>query len=110
MTDLAAKPGIRTVFIVSDGTGITAETFSHSILAQFEMKFRQVRIPFVDTVDKAHVAVGKINEAFHAEGVRPIVFTTLVDAEANRIVHQGPARPSWTCSRPSSSRWNANWG
>lgn len=91
MTDLAAKPGVRTVFIVSDGTGITAETFAHSILAQFEMKFRQVRIPFVDTIDKAHVAVGKINEAFNAEGVRPIVFTTLVDSEANQIVHRAKA-------------------
>ena len=91
MTDLAAKPGVRTVFIVSDGTGITAETFAHSILAQFEMKFRQVRIPFVDTVEKAHVAVGKINEAFNAEGVRPIVFTTLVDADANQIVHRAKA-------------------
>ena len=95
MTDLAAssanRTGVRTVFIVSDGTGITAETFSHSILAQFEMKFRQVRIPFVDTIDKAHVAVAKINEAFHAEGVKPIVFTTLVDAQANEIVHRAKA-------------------
>lgn len=99
MTDLAASSGtpaaarapVRTVFIVSDGTGITAETFNHSILAQFEMKFRQVRIPFVDTIDKAHVAVAKINEAFHAEGVKPIVFTTLVDAEANEIVHRAKA-------------------
>lgn len=95
MTDLAAaspnRTPVRTVFIVSDGTGITAETFSHSILAQFEMKFRQVRIPFVDTIDKAHVAVAKINEAFHAEGVKPIVFTTLVDAEASAIVHRAKA-------------------
>ena len=95
MTDLAAasanRAAVRTVFIVSDGTGITAETFAHSILAQFEMKFRQVRIPFVDTVEKAHVAVGKINEAFNAEGVRPIVFTTLVDADANQIVHRAKA-------------------
>lgn len=95
MTDLASasssRTPFRTVFIVSDGTGITAETFSHSILAQFEMKFRQVRIPFVDTIDKSHVAVAKINEAFHAEGVRPIVFTTLVDAEANEIVHRAKA-------------------
>jgi regulator of PEP synthase PpsR (kinase-PPPase family) len=95
MTDFATasanRTPFRTVFIVSDGTGITAETFSHSILAQFEMKFRQVRIPFVDTIDKAHVAVAKINEAFHAEGVRPIVFTTLVDAEANEIVHRAKA-------------------
>lgn len=67
------------------------KTFSHSILAQFEMKFRQVRIPFVDTIDKAHVAVSKINEAFNVEGVRPIVFTTLVLPRANEIVHRAKA-------------------
>jgi len=44
----------RIVFIVSDGTGITAENFSQSILAQFEATFRQVRIPFVDNSEKAH--------------------------------------------------------
>jgi regulator of PEP synthase PpsR (kinase-PPPase family) len=36
------------VFFVSDGTGITAETFGNAILAQFEIKFRHIRIPFVD--------------------------------------------------------------
>ena len=30
----------RTVFFVSDGTGITAETFGNSILAQFSAKPR----------------------------------------------------------------------
>jgi len=47
----------RIVFIVSDGTGITAENFSQSILAQFEASFRQIRIPFVDNSEKAHDAV-----------------------------------------------------
>ena len=51
----------RVVYIVSDGTGITAENFSQSILAQFETSFKQIRIPFVDTVDKAHDAVRQIN-------------------------------------------------
>lgn len=85
------RPAVRTVFIVSDGTGITAETFSHSILAQFEMRFRKVRMPFVDTPEKAHVAVGKINEAFYNEGVPPIVFTTLVNAEANKAIRRAKA-------------------
>jgi len=51
----------RTVFFVSDGTGITAETFGNAILAQFDFKTRHVRLPFVDTVDKAHQAVRQIN-------------------------------------------------
>ncbi len=47
----------RTVFFVSDGTGITAETFGNSILAQFPARPRHVRRPFIDTVDKAHEVV-----------------------------------------------------
>jgi regulator of PEP synthase PpsR (kinase-PPPase family) len=38
----------RTVFFVSDGTGITAETFGNSILAQFSTRPRHVRRPFID--------------------------------------------------------------
>jgi [pyruvate, water dikinase]-phosphate phosphotransferase / [pyruvate, water dikinase] kinase len=78
----------RIVFIVSDGTGITAETFSQSILAQFELPFRQVRMPFINTVDKAHQAVREINEYAKTSGLEPIVFTTLVDTEVNAIVSE----------------------
>ncbi len=76
----------RIVFIVSDGTGITAENFSQSILAQFETSFKHIRIPFVDSVDKAHDAVSSINQAANKYGVQPIVFTTLVNSELNSIV------------------------
>ena len=51
----------RTVFIISDGTGITAETFSHSILAQFETNFHQIRLPFINTMDKARHALQEVN-------------------------------------------------
>jgi len=76
----------RIVFIVSDGTGITAENFSQSILAQFEATFKHIRVPFVDSVDKAHDAVSSINQAASKYGVQPIVFTTLVNSELNAIV------------------------
>jgi hypothetical protein len=75
-----------TVFIVSDGTGITAETFAHSILSQFDQKFRLVRLPFVDSMDKAYLTQQKINDAAVQEGRRPIVFTTLVDSRSNEVV------------------------
>jgi [pyruvate, water dikinase]-phosphate phosphotransferase / [pyruvate, water dikinase] kinase len=83
---MSSKP--RIVFIVSDGTGITAETFSQSILAQFELPFRQVRMPFINTVDKAHQAVREINDYAKSSGLEPIVFTTLVDTEVNAIVSE----------------------
>lgn len=79
----------RTVFYVSDGTGITAETFGNAILAQFEMKPRHVRLPFVDTVDKAHQAVRQINHTATVEGKKPIVFTTLVNMEVLKVIQDG---------------------
>jgi [pyruvate, water dikinase]-phosphate phosphotransferase / [pyruvate, water dikinase] kinase len=76
----------RSVFFVSDGTGITAETFGNSILAQFAAKPRHVRRPFIDTVDKARAVVAEINQVAAAEGRKPIVFITLVSDEVREIV------------------------
>jgi regulator of PEP synthase PpsR (kinase-PPPase family) len=78
----------RTVFFVSDGTGITAETFGHSVLTQFELRFREIRLPFVDTLDKAYEAVRRINDAFHTDGKRPIVFSTLVKSDLSAVIRQ----------------------
>jgi regulator of PEP synthase PpsR (kinase-PPPase family) len=72
----------RTVFFVSDGTGITAETFGNSILAQFPAKFRHVRRPFIDSADKAQTVIEEINATAMQEGKRPIVFITVVNDEA----------------------------
>jgi regulator of PEP synthase PpsR (kinase-PPPase family) len=76
---------------VSDGTGITAETFGHSVLTQFDLRFRQIRLPFIDTEDKAHEAVRRINDALDIEGKRPIVFSTLVKSELSAIVRRADA-------------------
>ena len=76
----------RTVFFVSDGTGITAETFGNSILAQFPTKPRHVRRPFIDSVAKASTVVQEINEVTKREGQRPIVFITLVNDDVRGIV------------------------
>ena len=77
----------RTVFVLSDGTGITAETFGTALMAQFDIKPRIVRIPFVDTADKAHQAVRQINHTGELEGKKPIVFTTLVNQEVLEVVN-----------------------
>ena len=82
----------RAVFFVSDGTGITSETMGHSILTQFErIRFRQHRLPFVDSAEKAREAVARINEIGERDGRRPIVFLTLVDAEVSALVRGADA-------------------
>ncbi len=79
----------RTVFFISDGTGITAETFGNAILAQFELDTRHVRLPFIDTADKARQAVRQINHAAVVDGNKPIVFSTLVNVEILQVVTEG---------------------
>jgi regulator of PEP synthase PpsR (kinase-PPPase family) len=78
----------RTVFFVSDGTGITAETFGHAVLTQFDLRFRQVRLPFIDTLDKAYDAARRINETFSSDNQRPIVFSTLVKPDLSDVIRK----------------------
>ncbi len=83
---------LRTVFFVSDGTGITAETFGSSVMAQFDsVKFRHRRLPFVDSIDKAESAVREIHQQAQADGARPIVFSTLVNPAIAERVHRAQA-------------------
>ena len=86
---MTTTPTERTVYIVSDSTGITAETFSHSVLAQFEeVNFRQIRLPFVDTLQKAEEAALRIDRNAAETGTPPIIFSTLVHPEIMARVRQ----------------------
>lgn len=82
----------RTVFFISDGTAITAETFGHSLMTQFSnVEFRQVRLPFVDTPSKARDAVSLIERAGEAEGgEEPLVFSTIVDPDVSGALEDAP--------------------
>ena len=91
MTNDARTPlptSARTVFFVSDGTGITAETFGHAVLTQFDLRFRQIRLPFIDTLDKAYEAARRINDTFAIDNQRPIVFSTLVKPDLSDVIRR----------------------
>lgn len=80
---------MRQIFIVSDGTAITAETLAHSIMTQFpDLKYHQTRIPFVNTVEKAIDTAERINAVQKEEGTRPIIFTTFVDPDIMRSFNE----------------------
>ena len=69
----------RTIFFVSDQTGVTAETLGHSLLTQFEgHEFDLVTLPFLDTLDKVDDALRLIGDRAAEQSVRPIIFSTLV--------------------------------
>ncbi|HET8707171.1 MAG TPA: pyruvate, water dikinase regulatory protein [Pseudomonadales bacterium] len=77
----------RTAFFISDGTGITAETLGHALLAQFDkINFDQITLPYVDSVERAHEAVARINRAAEEDGVRPIIFDTVIDQKVRQVI------------------------
>jgi len=82
----------RTVFFVSDGTGITAEMLGHSLLTQFEgVQFVQVTLPFVDSVARAEECLDQIEREAVRDNSRPIVFATLVNTELRAVIRRANA-------------------
>ena len=70
----------RSAFFVSDRTGITAEMLGHSLLTQFDgLILNETTLPFIDSLDKAQEVVQRINGAAIADGVRPIIISTLAN-------------------------------
>ena len=77
----------RTVFFISDRTGITAEMLGNSLLTQFEdIHFHRVTIPFVDSMEKVADAVRQVNATATAEGRRPIVVSSVVDETMSETI------------------------
>ncbi|QDQ40910.1 kinase/pyrophosphorylase [Legionella geestiana] len=82
----------RYVFMVSDGTGITAETLGNSLVSQFEkVPFEKETLSYVDTLEKAEKVVEVLNACYRNTGTRPIVFLTLVDRELNNCIKKSDA-------------------
>lgn len=75
----------RYVFMVSDGTGITAETLGNSLMTQFEnIDFEKLTIPYIDSEQKAENVVLRINQTYQEQRVKPLLFMTLVDPEIRK--------------------------
>lgn len=84
---------LRSVFFVSDHTGITAETLGRGLLSQFDhIEFVRTTLPFVDTPEKVEQAVARIDAAARADGVRPLVISSLADPALRARLRQAKAR------------------
>lgn len=77
----------RSVFFVSDGTGITAETLGRSLLAQFEnIEFEEITVPYVDSIEKAHTIVNEINMIAESGEPRPLIIDTIVNKDIRDVI------------------------
>ncbi len=83
----------RTVFYLSDRTGITAETLGHSLLTQFDgIDWEIINVPFLDDLEKARLVLVQINHAIECDGQRPLVFSTLLQPEILAVIKQANCR------------------
>ena len=81
----------RTVFFVSDGTGITAQSLGQ-LLAHFpEVLFRQIRLPFTNSVERVNDAVQQITKAGGEDSGRPIVVMSVGNSELRRLMKETDA-------------------
>ena len=81
----------RTVFFISDSTGITAGALGQ-LLAHFpQTHFAQVRIPFTDSVQKIEDAKQRIRIAKAADGMRPTVIMSLGNIEHRALLKEADA-------------------
>lgn len=77
----------RSVFFVSDGTGITAETVGRTLLTQFEaLGGPELRTPFVNSEQRAREVIRLIDFTAQRDGEAPIVFQTIVDQKIAALI------------------------
>lgn len=82
----------RSIFFLSDRTGITAETLGATLLTQFdEDSFKQSTLPFINTPEKARSALEYIEHTGRNSGLQPIIFSTTVSDEVRGILRGGEA-------------------
>lgn len=75
------------IFYISDGTGITAETLGHSLITQFEkLEVESITIPYVDTEEKAKLAVERINNAYKKYNTPPLIMATIISDKIRKII------------------------
>ncbi len=82
----------RSVFYLSDQTGLTAELLGQTLLSQFEsIELVTQTLPYIDNEQKVLEIVALINRNAQENNARPIVFSTIVQPELKQLLHQSQA-------------------
>ncbi|MDA0130036.1 kinase/pyrophosphorylase [Vibrio sp. MarTm2] len=81
----------RDVFYVSDGTAITCETLGHVVLGQFPFRANEKTFPFVESEDKLSDLLKEIDISYRHNGVKPLVFFSIVIPGIRQSLLDAPA-------------------
>jgi len=82
----------RTMFIISDRTGITLENLVRSLMAQFDDHgCDHVVLPFLDTPEKIEAALREVEQAAQEDEARPLIFSSIVNESLRALLKQADA-------------------
>lgn len=79
------------MFYVSDGTAITCETLGHVVLGQFPFVANEKTFPFVESEEKLTELIKHIEISFQTNGIKPLVFFSLVLPDLKARLMESPA-------------------
>lgn len=83
----------RTLFILSDRTGITLEQLVRTLMTQFDDACcERVVLPFLDTPTKIEAAVREIEAATRDDEAPPVVFSSIVDERLRARLNETEAQ------------------
>jgi regulator of PEP synthase PpsR (kinase-PPPase family) len=82
----------RPAYFISDSTGITVESLGASLLAQFQnIRFDITIVRYADSEEKVRQTTHQINQHAREAGVKPVVFSTLVNGQYRAILQSADA-------------------
>lgn len=71
---------MKSIFFISDRTGITSEVLGNTLLTQFSgLPVTKEYLPFIDSEDKAEIALTKIKNNYLQYGEKPILITSIAN-------------------------------
>jgi len=82
----------RSIFYISDRTGITAKMLGEALITQFDqLDYVEITLPYIDSPEKMQETVTKINQAGIRDGAKPIIFDTIIKPELREILNTAEA-------------------
>ena len=78
---------MRSVFYISDQTGITTEKLGTALLGKFPgIEFRREGFPFVDSAAKVNNALVRIKDRYLQDGQKPIIVSSVINPELRQML------------------------
>lgn len=78
---------MRSVFYISDQTGITTEKLGSALLVHFaDVEFRKETFPFSNTSSKVSQVLIKARNRFMIDGVKPIIISSMGDEKLRKLL------------------------